>query len=106
MNKTLDITYHKKQAQIFDNNTRFKVACCGRRFGKTKGSQNWLFEHAIEDEKGQESDYIAKIKKGTINIENLIKSYCKDLYTKYNSYQDVSNITGLDWRTVKKYIIK
>lgn len=56
-------------------------------------------------EKNQESDFINKIEKGTINVEELIKNYCKKLYSKYKSYQDVSNITGLDWRTVKKYIV-
>lgn len=59
----------------------------------------------ILNEKNQEPDFIDKIKEGTINIEELIKGYCKSLYNKYNSYQDVSNITGLDWRTVKKYIV-
>ena len=61
MNVTINLSYHPNQKKIFDNDIRFKVACCGRRFGKTMGSQNWLFEHAIEDKDGQESWWIEPV---------------------------------------------
>ncbi len=35
-------------------------------------------------------------------IAELTESYCKKLYDKYGSYSIVANITGLDWRTVKR----
>ena len=61
MDRDLDISYHKKQLQIFDNPARFKVACCGRRFGKTIGSMNWMFEKAIEDNRLEKSWWIEPI---------------------------------------------
>ena len=38
-----------------------------------------------------------------LSVSELTAEYCQYLYRKYNSYQDVSKITGLNWRTVKKY---
>jgi len=37
------------------------------------------------------------------SAERIIVSYCKALF-KSNNYQGVAKITGLDWRTVKKYV--
>lgn len=39
-----------------------------------------------------------------INANELLSSYCQRLYQQYNSYVKVAEITGLDRRTVKKYI--
>jgi len=30
--------------------------------------------------------------------------YCRFLYNKYGNYQGIARITGLDRRTVKKYV--
>ena len=38
------------------------------------------------------------------SLEELKELYCRSLYDKYKSYQIVSNITGLNWRTAKKII--
>lgn len=39
-----------------------------------------------------------------VTIQELTNVYCGMLYKKYGSYQDVARHTGLDRRTVKKYI--
>ncbi len=38
-----------------------------------------------------------------LTVSDLTAQYCRQLYDKYQSYQEVSKITGLNWRTVKKY---
>ena len=38
-----------------------------------------------------------------LTVADLTALYCRQLYGKHQSYQDVSKITGLNWRTVKKY---
>ena len=44
------------------------------------------------------------IKKGEIEVSSLISDYCTLLYQKHKTYEKVAKITGLDRRTVKKYI--
>ncbi|RLD09211.1 MAG: sigma-54-dependent Fis family transcriptional regulator [Chlamydiae bacterium] len=39
------------------------------------------------------------------DAQNLIADYCKLLYQRYGTYQDVAQITKLDRRTVKKYMM-
>ena len=38
------------------------------------------------------------------DAQGLLEDYCRLLYQRYGTYQDVARITGLDRRTVKKYI--
>ena len=44
------------------------------------------------------------IDKGEMNTTELTAHYCSVLYQKHTTYQAVSRITGLDWRTVKRYL--
>ncbi|MBF0390435.1 MAG: sigma-54-dependent Fis family transcriptional regulator [Desulfamplus sp.] len=44
------------------------------------------------------------ITNGNIDAANLISNYCKYLYQKHSTYESVAKKTGLDRRTVKKYI--
>ena len=41
-----------------------------------------------------------------IDAAELIETYCSLLYTQHGSYEQVARITGLDRRTVKKYILR
>ncbi len=46
----------------------------------------------------------AAITKGTIDAHGLVTGYCCHLYDIYGTYEAVARRTGLDRRTVKKYI--
>lgn len=41
---------------------------------------------------------------GSLNAQEILSSYCSMLYSRHNTYEKVAQITGLDRRTVKKYI--
>ena len=45
------------------------------------------------------------IEREALNAQELLSSYCAILYQKYGTYEEVSRITKLDRRTVKKYIM-
>ena len=45
------------------------------------------------------------VESGNYDAQNLIADYCKLLYQRYGTYQDVARITKLDRRTVKRYIM-
>jgi hypothetical protein len=40
-----------------------------------------------------------------LTAEQLLSGYCRALYERHGQYGEVARITGLDWRTAKKYII-
>ena len=42
------LKYHPEQAQVFDCNKRYIVACCGRRWGKTQGAITRMVERLFE----------------------------------------------------------
>ena len=44
------------------------------------------------------------IERGDISAQNLLSGYCKILYTRYGTFEEVSRRTKLDRRTVTKYI--
>lgn len=44
------------------------------------------------------------VKNGSLTAEELLRSYCTILYKRFGSYGEVARKTGLDWRTVKKYV--
>ncbi len=44
------------------------------------------------------------IDEGTLTATELLSGYCAGLYEVSRTYGDVARKTGLDWRTVKKYI--
>ncbi|MBM4102840.1 MAG: sigma-54-dependent Fis family transcriptional regulator [Planctomycetes bacterium] len=46
------------------------------------------------------------LEKGVLSADQLVSEYCKLLYDKHPSYQDVARIAGLDWRTAKKKVIE
>jgi hypothetical protein len=41
---------------------------------------------------------------GNIDAKNLLKGYCMHLFQKFGTYIEVARRSGLDSRTVKKYI--
>lgn len=45
-----------------------------------------------------------RIEEGVLDAEELLASYCRLLYEKFGTYEEVSRRTRLDRRTVKKYI--
>ena len=45
------------------------------------------------------------IEEESVNAQELLSSYCNILYQKHGSFLEVSRITKLDRRTVKKYIM-
>jgi len=51
------------------------------------------------------SKIINAVDNGNYDAQTLIANYCKLLYQRYGTYQDVAEITKLDRRTVKKYVM-
>jgi hypothetical protein len=47
---------------------------------------------------------VAGVEQGDINAYNLISGYCFLLYQRHRNFEEVARRTGLDRRTVKKYI--
>lgn len=52
----------------------------------------------------QIQEFLNGVQQANYSADELLNQYCKWLYTKYPSYQDVARITGIDWRTAKKRI--
>ena len=52
-----------------------------------------------------EDDLIQKIQSGTLETKEFYKQYCILLYQRFGTYQEVARRTGLDRRTVKKYLM-
>ena len=50
-------------------------------------------------------NYLKKIETFDLDAESLMSRYCKLMYSKCRTYEEVANKTGLDRRTVKKYIL-
>jgi transcriptional regulator with PAS, ATPase and Fis domain len=48
---------------------------------------------------------IRGIDTGTLDAHAVVGSYCSLLYKKYFTYEEVARRTGLDRRTVKKYVL-
>lgn len=53
-----------------------------------------------------EDDFIQKIYTGTLKAKEIVSQYCKLLYQQFGTYEEVARRTGLDRRTVKKYLIE
>ncbi len=47
---------------------------------------------------------IKGIESGELDAQNLIAGYCTLLYSRHGTYEEVARRTGLDRRTVKKYV--
>lgn len=44
------------------------------------------------------------LERGELTVAELTAAYCKRLFLRYGRYEEVAKRTGLDWRTVKKYV--
>ncbi len=53
-----------------------------------------------------EDALVQKIYSGTLEARVLLNQYCYLLYMRYGTYEEVARRTGLDRRTVKKYLQK
>jgi DNA-binding NtrC family response regulator len=53
-----------------------------------------------------EEELLDKISSGTLKADELLNQYCSLLYQRFGTYQEVARRTGLDPRTVKKYLQK
>ena len=87
----LDLAFHEKQLEIYKDPHRFKVVCCGRRFGKTRMASYIVIIKALAEpdqmiwlvspkysqtmiiwrmlRKYLPKDYVANIKEGELYIE-------------------------------------
>ena len=68
-----------------------------------------LLRRSYEGRKETKKDDLATqltmgIRSGNMAVSNLVSGYCFLLYQKYGTYEQVAKQTGLDRRTVKKYI--
>ncbi len=48
---------------------------------------------------------LAGIEAGSMDAQQLMTEYCGLLYRRFGTYEDVARTTGLDRRTVKKYVL-
>jgi len=53
-----------------------------------------------------EDEFVQKINSGTLKAKELLSQYCSFLYHQFGTYEEVARRTGLDRRTVKKYLIE
>jgi DNA-binding NtrC family response regulator len=51
-----------------------------------------------------EEEFIQNIQTGNLRAKELLSQYCTFLYQRFGTYQEVARRTGLDRRTVKKYL--
>ncbi len=66
---------------------------------------NHCFNEAAAMEKLEKETLLGDIiTSETVNIAELTARYCELLYQQHQTYQAVARITGLDRRTVKKYL--
>ncbi len=49
-------------------------------------------------------DFFDRVREGTLEARDLVAHYCALLYGRLGTYEDVARVTGLDRRTVKKYV--
>lgn len=52
----------------------------------------------------ENTDFLRAIDSGGLSAQSLLGGYCRLLYNRLMSYEQVARATGLDRRTVKKYI--
>jgi len=53
-----------------------------------------------------DGDAAAAFERGELTVAELTAAYCKRLFARFGRYEEVAKRTGLDWRTVKKYVEK
>jgi Sigma-54 interaction domain len=52
----------------------------------------------------ENTDFLSQVDKGILTAQNLLSGYCGLLYRRLQSFEKVAGVTGLDRRTVKKYL--
>ena len=57
-----------------------------------------------EADEGEESSLATGIRDGSLTATDLLSRYCRALYARMGSYEQVARHIDLDRRTVKKYI--
>jgi hypothetical protein len=66
-----------------------------------KGVYNW------QQEEGSHYGELAdRMEEGSLSANQLLATYCSNLYTRLGTYEAVATLTKLDRRTVKKYIVQ
>lgn len=50
--------------------------------------------------------FASEIAEGSLSAQEVLGKYCKHLYAMSRNYGEVARRTGIDWRTVKKYVEK
>ena len=50
------------------------------------------------------SSWLAQAENGELNAGDLVSAYCRMLHDRFGTYEEVASRTGLDRRTVKKYV--
>lgn len=53
-----------------------------------------------------QANLVAGIEEGSLDAQRLMSGYCRLLYERHNTYEEVSKRTRLDRRTVKKHILE
>jgi len=53
---------------------------------------------------GPEARLVSGIETGDLDAETLLSGYCRLLYARHGTYEEVARRTGLDRRTAKKYV--
>lgn len=54
----------------------------------------------------EEDDWMRRIPEGTLSLQQLTSAYCRLLYRRFGTYEEVARRTGLDRRTAKKYAVQ
>ncbi len=54
---------------------------------------------------GVTAQLLAEIEAGTLDAQELLAKYCRLLHERHGTYEEVARRSGLDRRTVKKYIL-
>jgi len=87
-------------AYMWPGNVR-ELAQCIRRV---------ILKHSYEGHtpkaRSRQDELVSGIESGTLTADELLDSYCKILYDRYGTYEEVAKLTALDRRTVKKRINK
>lgn len=78
--KTINLwTPHEKQREIMDSEARFKVAVCGRRFGKTVYAVNRLVKEALLNSDGKYFYIAPTYRQGKIIAWEMLKKTAESL---------------------------
>jgi DNA-binding NtrC family response regulator len=67
-------------------------------------NRSYTCEIDVTAETSYPTELSTNMDNGTVDAKGLLKGYCRHLYHKFGTYIEVARRTGLDSRTVKKYI--